>query len=177
MYKRTHVKLPCTPGSEPVRTIAQHRQRGTSNYRVCELVRRLKHPELISNYPVHPVPSRHEKLSYDPCLEAAGLVPCYSQTMVRAGSKGLNHHELMSNYPVHQVPSVKRWFKLVRRGWTTPNSCQTTIKLPHPWGRIFKTNPPSPPPVSPGTGGWGIPLIGGLVNHHSIFTVQQHITM
>ena len=49
--------------------------------------------------------------------------------VVRAVSDGLNHPKLMSNYPVHPVPSVKQRFKLVWRGWTTLNSCQTTLFL------------------------------------------------
>ena len=50
-----------------------------------------------------------------------------SQTVVRASLKGLKHPELLSNHPEHQIPSVKRWFEQVRRGWTTPNWCQTTL--------------------------------------------------
>ena len=136
---RTNVKLPCTPGllsQMVVQAGSKGLTRTTPNSCQTTLYTRflqsnggrasskgLNHPELMSSYPntrfpqsnggssrfegVEP-PQTHVKLPCTPCS--------LSQTVVRAGSKGLNHPKLMSNYPVHPVPSVKQWFELVRRG-------------------------------------------------------------
>ena len=118
---RTHVKVPCTPSSFS-QTVIRAGSKG------------LIHPELMSNYPVQPVPSvkwwssRFEGIETPRTHVKPPWTPdSLSQTVVQAGSKGLNHPELMSNYAVNQIPSVKRRFELIWKGWTTLNSCQTTL--------------------------------------------------
>ena len=81
-------KLPCSPGSLTQAVV-----------QVC--LKELNHPELMSNYLVHTVPS---------------------QTVVRAGLKGLIHPKLMSNYLAHTVPSAKLWFEQVQSKLITTTS-------------------------------------------------------
>ena len=88
----------------------------------------LSHPECMSSSTAGRVscgsnrfgrveqPRTHEKLSYDPCS--------LWSSEVRRGSVGLNHPELMSSFTEGVVSRVELWFELVRKSWTTPNSCQ-----------------------------------------------------
>ena len=114
---RTHVILPCTPGS-------------LSQMVVRECSKELNHPEVIWNLKLTCTPGsptcggkrRFERV--DPHRTHV-IPPCtpgsLSQMVVRECLKGLNHPEviwnqpeLMSNYSEHQVTPVKPWFEQVR---------------------------------------------------------------